>query len=85
MARECFDSPSELSNVCLLSSGRIEQATTLIESCEHCDPEAEIPFDWVLDGIRGKIPGVTAYLFEKPARCGACSADVFEKTRVRCE
>jgi hypothetical protein len=85
MALECFEPSPELWNVCLMSSCRIDQAAALIHSCEQCDPEAEIPFDWVLDGISGKIPGVTAYLFEKPARCGACSADVFEKTLVRCE
>ena len=31
----------------------------MIESCEHCNPEAEIPFDYILDRITGADPSVT--------------------------
>src|SRR5262249_45362451 len=23
----------------------------MLQSCEHCDPEARIPFDWILDRV----------------------------------
>jgi hypothetical protein len=46
----------------------------MIESCEQCNPEAEIPFDWVLDRVTGNDPSVTDYVMARPAKCPAVQA-----------
>src|SRR2546429_2205781 len=51
-----------------------------IESCEHCNPLAEIPFDWILDRITGSDSRVTEYILEEPAKCPHCGRDILEKT-----
>src|SRR5947208_910893 len=56
-----------------------------IESCEHCNPLAEIPFDWILDRITGSDPTVTDYLLEQPAKCPNCRHAILEKTLIEPE
>ena len=54
-----------------------------MESCEHCHPDdADIPFDWILDGVTGSDPGVTDYILEEPAKCPNCRREILEKTLV---
>src|SRR5262249_40524646 len=38
----------------------------LIEVCEGCDSDAEIPFDNILDRVTGSDPSVTDYLLREP-------------------
>jgi hypothetical protein len=60
----------------------IRQAEALIESCEQCNPDEEIPFDNMLDRVTGSDPSITDYILEQPAKCPNCKWDIFEKTLV---
>jgi len=51
----------------------------LIEACEQCSDEAEIPFDTILDRITSSDPSVTDYLLERPA---ICKRQIYKKTLV---
>jgi hypothetical protein len=54
----------------------------MIESCEHCNRDAEIPFDNILDRITASDPSVTDYILEQPAKCPSCRREVVEKTLI---
>jgi hypothetical protein len=54
----------------------------MIETCEHCNPDAEIPFDWILDRVTDSDSSVTDYILEQPAKCPNCHRDILEKTLV---
>lgn len=41
----------------------------MIESCEQCNADAEIPFDWILDRVTCSDPSLTNYILEMPAKC----------------
>ena len=77
-----FDLTPEQQNVTMLDAATIREAELLIESCEHCNPSAEIPFDWLLDRVIGRDPSVTDYLLEMPATCPNCRRKITEKTLV---
>ncbi len=53
-----------------------------IISCEAYNPEADIPFTWLLDRASGQDPSVTDYLLSEPAKCQRCQVPVFEETLV---
>ncbi len=82
MGRDYFDPVPEEQVVVLVESATTRRAEKLIESCEHCNPSAEIPFDHILDRITGSDPSVTDYLLEAPAKCPYCRRDIMEKTLV---
>ena len=42
----------------LVGAATLREAEKLIESCEHCNPGAEIPFDNILDRVTGSDPSV---------------------------
>jgi hypothetical protein len=44
--------------------------------------DAEIPFDWVLDKVAGRIDAKPDYMMLEPARCPTCKHEVREKTLV---
>ena len=52
----------------------IRRAEALIESCEHCNPDSEIPFDWMLDRVTGNLGSTTDYILESQAKCPNCEA-----------
>ena len=79
--RDLFDPSPEEQIVVLVERSMIRKAERLIESCERCNPEAEIPFDWILDRITGSDPSVTDYLLEAPAGCPTCHRDILEDAR----
>jgi hypothetical protein len=67
----------------------------MIASCEHCNPEATMPFDWILHRIgneraplsvlldEGELePLETDYVMEEPAECPNCKREVLEKTLI---
>jgi hypothetical protein len=85
MDRNFFDSSPEQQHVVLIALDQLGRLQTMIESCEHCNPSAEIPFDRVLDGVTGRDPSVTDYILESPAHCPGCHAAINEKTLVSCE
>jgi hypothetical protein len=82
MSRDFFDPTPEQQSVILLDAATLREAERLIESCERYQPDAEIPFDWILDRITGSDSSVTDYLLEVPARCPYCRRDITEKTLV---
>jgi hypothetical protein len=82
MPRDFFDATPEQQNIVLLGAVTLHMAVKLIESCEHCNPEAEIPFDAILDRITGSDPSVTDYILESPAKCPRCFHEITEKTLV---
>ncbi len=65
-----------------LSSATIRKAQEAITSCEACDGEAELPFDWVLDEVTGHDGSSTDYFLTEPARCPRCGSTITEKTLV---
>jgi hypothetical protein len=79
---DSFDPSPELQNVVFLEEDAIRQAESLIESCERCNPSAEIPFDWILDKLTGRDPSVTDYILAATAECPNCKQAVTEKTLV---
>src|SRR5262245_2618291 len=42
-------------------------AESQIYSCESCNPEAEIPFDWILAGVMNR-PGMYEFVLSEPAK-----------------
>jgi hypothetical protein len=82
MPREFFDPTPEEQNIVLIEESTLRQAEQLIESCEQCNPEAEIPFDSILDHITGSNSAITDYLLERPAKCPYCRRNVLERTLV---
>ncbi len=51
-------------------------------SCKACNPEADIPFTWVLDRVSGQDQTVVDYLLSEPAKCPRCQGPVFVETLV---
>ena len=82
MPRDFFDPPPEHQIVVLLDSATVREAESLIDSCEQCNPKAEIPFDWILDRVTGRDPSVTDYILKTPAHCPNCRRLVKEKTLI---
>jgi hypothetical protein len=68
--------------VLALSTTTIRRAQDAISSCESCNNDAELPFDWVLDEVTGRDGSVTDYFLPEPARCPRCGCSVMEKTLV---
>ena len=69
--------------VVLVECSTIRKAGRMIESCEHCNPDAEIPLlDHILDRVTGSDPSVTDYILEAPAKCPNCRREILEKTLV---
>ena len=56
MLREPWDPTPEAQVVVLVDAATLSKAERLIESCEHCNPDADIPFDNILDRVKGPIP-----------------------------
>ena len=58
------------------------KAESCLVACERCAPEAEIPFDWLLDEITGCNGADVDYIVAGPATCPRCLGRVTEKTLV---
>ena len=63
-----------------ISKATLLKAQERILGCEGCSPEAEIPFDWVLDDVTGFSGSEVDYLMSEVARCPRCLGEVTEKT-----
>ncbi len=59
----------------------MQQACDVLKSCEACNPDAEIPFDWLLAAIEG-LSGYQDYILPAAAKCPRCSAAIHEKTLI---
>jgi hypothetical protein len=77
-----FDPTPEQQIIVLIDVTTVRKAEKLIESCEQCDPDAELPFDALLDGVTGSDPAVTDYILESSAKCPRCFREVLEKTLI---
>jgi len=82
MMRDFFEPAPDEQNVVLVEADTVRRAERLIEACEQCSDEAEIPFETILDRVTGSDPSVTDYLLERPAKCPHCKREIFEKTLV---
>ena len=51
MERDFFDPTPEKQIVLLINRAMLRKAEKLIESCEHCNRDVEIPFDNILDHL----------------------------------
>jgi hypothetical protein len=72
----------EQQNIVLVDTATIQIAEQLLEGCEACTEEAEVPFDIILDGVKGSDTSTSDYLLERPAKCPKCFREVREKTLV---
>ena len=82
MSRDFFDPLPEEQVVILIDAATVRKAESLIESCEVCNPDAEIPFDWILDRLTGHDPKTSDYVLEVAAKCPNCRRLVMEKTLI---
>ena len=82
MPRDFFDPTPEEQIVVLVDTATLRKAEKLIESCEACNDDADIPFYWILDRIIVSDPTVTDFVLEEPARCPNCRREILEKTLV---
>ena len=72
-------------HILALSTATIRRAQEAISSCEACNNEAELPFDWILDEVTGHSGSTTDYFLTEPARCPRCGCSVMEKTLVEAD
>lgn len=74
-------------NIDLLALGAntIRRAQEAIASCEACNNDAELPFDWILDEVTGRDGSTTDYFLTEPARCPRCGCRIIEKTLVEAD
>jgi hypothetical protein len=63
----------------------IRRAQEAISSCEGCNHDAELPFDWILDEITGRDGSTTDYFLTEEVRCPRCGCGVSEKTLVEAD
>ena len=77
-----FDPLPEQQNIVLIDPAILRKAEKLITSCDRCNPDAEIPFDWVLNRVTGSEPSATDYILECPGKCPNCQREILEKTLV---
>jgi hypothetical protein len=82
MGRDYFDPTPEEQMDVLVDSTTTRRAEKLIESCEYCNPDAEIPFDWILDYVTGTDSAVSNYILEQPVKCPKCRREVLERTLI---
>ena len=68
-----------------LAGTTIRRAQEAISSCEACNKDAELPFDWILDEITGRDGSTTDYFLTETVRCPRCGCDVSEKTLVEAD
>jgi hypothetical protein len=82
MTRDFFDPPWEETDVVAIDRKTIETAMRQVLGCEACSPDAQIPFDWILDRVTGRSGATTDYVLEVPGICRQCGGEIREKTLV---
>jgi len=58
------------------------RAQRQIISCEACNPDAEIPFDWLLDRLTDRSGSTSDYVLVHTLTCLQCGAEITEKTLI---
>jgi hypothetical protein len=61
MVRDFFDPTPEQQIVVLVDTATLRKAEKLIESCEPCNDDADIHFDWILDCVTGSDASVAEF------------------------
>jgi hypothetical protein len=64
-----------------ITKDQLVRAQAQIGSCEACDPDAEIPFDWLLRDVAIE-QGYVDYIIPEAVPCPRCRSEVHEKTLV---
>jgi hypothetical protein len=82
MAYDFFDLSPEQTEIVLIGRATVFRAQRQITSCEACNPEAEVPFDLVIDNLTGRLGSLVDYVLERPATCLRCGEQITEKTLV---
>jgi hypothetical protein len=82
MTRDFFDPPWEDTHIVTIDRKTLDTAMCQVQGCEACSPDAQIPFDWILDGVTGRSGATTDYVLEVPGICRQCGKEVHEKTLV---
>jgi hypothetical protein len=77
-----FDPTPEQQSGVLVDAATLCESERLIESCEHCNPSAEIQFDRVLDRITCSDSATTDYILEQLAKWRNCRREIIERTIV---
>jgi hypothetical protein len=72
-------------HIVVLGTATIRRAQEAISSCEACNDDAELPFDWILDEVTGRDGSTTDYFLTEPVRCPRCGSSVIEKTLVEAD
>ena len=72
-------------HILALGASTIRRAQDSISSCEGCNKDAELPFDWILDHVTGQNGSTTDYFLTEPARCPRCGGSIIEKTLVEAD
>jgi len=72
-------------HILALGAITIRRAQDSVSSCEVCNRDAELPFDWILDEITGRDGSTTDYFLTEPARCPRCGSTIIEKTLVEAD
>jgi hypothetical protein len=72
-------------HILALGANTIRRAQDAISSCELCNQDAELPFDWILDEVTGRDGSTTDYFLTEPARCPRCGSSIVEKTLVEAD
>lgn len=60
---------------------QLASAVTQVESCEKRNPEAEIPFHWILRAL-DDAKDYVEYILPAPGLCPNCRAEIHENTLV---
>lgn len=77
-----FEPSWEETAIVLVDEMFVCDAERYVSGCEHCDQNAEIAFDYLLDELTGCDPTVTEYLISRTAKCPRCNCDITEKTLI---
>jgi hypothetical protein len=64
-----------------ITTEQLLKAQSGIAACIECQPEAEIPFDWLLSDVASER-GYVDYIIPATARCPNCGCEVSEKTLI---
>jgi hypothetical protein len=72
-------------HILALGAVTIRRAQDAISSCEACNKDAELPFDWILDEVTGRDGSTTDYFLTEPAKCPRCGSVIIEKTLVEAD
>jgi hypothetical protein len=72
-------------HILALGAITIRRAQDAISSCEACNKDAELPFDWILDEVTGRDGSTTDYFLTEPAKCPRCGSVIIEKTLVEAD